>query len=186
MSCYWNRGAGFPYCADGSCSYNALRDGSALQYQPFADQYPLIFQKFMSPQNVAYLQKWVMTQGFNAPPEEKVLREFMNRAYTDDMPYGAYNNLDPLRSIAHLPPDDPRAIWYVNYYVDRLNRTVFNRVCRNMSVMKQANDYYQRDISEFRAVMEIDRPINAQCKHAGAPLRLDFLLPEPYHRAGQY
>jgi len=180
MTCYWDRTATFPYCADGSCSYNAMRDGGNYQYQPFGDQYPLIFQKFMSKQNVAYLQSAVVAQGFNAAPDERTLREFMNTAYVNDMPYGAYNGLDSLRSIGNLSPQDPRAHKYVEYYVDRLNRQVLNRILRNMSVMRESQRLYQRDISEFRAVMEIDRPVNTQCKSGGPPIRLDFLLPRPY------
>jgi len=197
--CYWNRTAE-PYAscaqrglylADGAASMNATRDGTRMQYQPFGNQYPLIFQRFMAPENVRMLQRKALDAGFNAPPEERTLREFMNRAYVDDMPYGAYNGLDPLRSIAHLKQraGDGRGMQYVDYYVDRLNQQVLNRLLRNMAVMRQARRLYQRDISEFRAPMEIDRPISTACKFAGPPVRLDRWLPPAYgqpwsHAAG--
>ena len=150
-----------------------FRDGGALQVEPFKDVHDPIYRRYHSPQNIEYLQSILTRQGFQAPHPDH-LRDFMDGVWTDDMPYGAWNRLELTR--------DHRSGNYTKYWVDRLNQQTINRVSRNMSVMREANRIYMKDIRShgIRGAMEIDRPINVSCKYAGDQLRLDFLLPDPY------
>lgn len=176
--CYWNTGTNYGYCAGGSC-VNVNRDGGPIQYQPFETQRPLIFQKFYSASNIHYLQQQVLQQGFNAAPDASTLRDFMDQVYRDDMPYGAYNQLDPTREMGNVMCGQ-KPLQYVDYYVDRLNRQLLNKLLRNMAQMRESQRLYLQDLQNFRAVMEIDRPVSTACKFRGDQLRGDFLLPQPY------
>lgn len=177
-SAYWNQGTNYGYCPGGSC-VNVNRDGGLMQYQPFETQRPLIFQVFYSERNIKYLQDQVLQQGFNAAPDANTLRDFMDAVYRDDMPYGAFNQLDPTREMGNVmcgkAPLD-----YVKYYVDRLNRQVLNKLLRNMAQMRESQRLYLHDLQTFRAVQEIDRPVSTACNFRGDQLRGDFLLPQPY------
>ena len=179
-SCYYKTD-NIGYCDAGSSS-NIFRDGSMLQVQPMQDQYPMVFQIFMSDSNIRYLQKQIHQQGFNPPPDGSTLRDFMDGVYIDDMPYGAYNQLDPTRQMGNQPGSNPATLQYVNYYVDRLNRQVLNRVCRNMAQMRESQRLYLKDLkmSGTRGVFEIDQPVSTMCTTRGDQLRLDFLLPNTY------
>lgn len=176
--CYYNEGTQYGYCKGGS-EVNMYRDGGRMQYEPFETQKPLIFQVFFSADNIKYLQNQVLQQGFNAAPDPNTLRDFMDQIYRDDMPYGAYNRLDPTRAIGNVMCGQ-KPFDYVNYYVDRLNRQVLNKLLRNMSQMRRAQELYLHDLQTFRGVQQIDRPVSTACKFAGDQLRADFLLPQPY------
>ena len=177
-SCYWNTGTNYGYCDGGAC-VNMNRDGGPMQYQPFETQRPLIFQRFYSAANIKYLQGQVIQQGFNAAPDANTLRDFMDQIYTDDMPYGAYNQLDPTREMGNVMCGNA-PLEYVAYYVDRLNRQVLNKLVRNMAQMRESQRLYLQDLQEFRGVMQIDRPVSTACKFRGDQLRADFLLPQSY------
>lgn len=175
---YWNAGTNYGYCAGGACA-NVNRDGGPIQTQPWETQRPLIFQVFYSPGNIKYIQEQVLQQGFNAAPDANTLRDFMDQIYQDDMPYGAYNQLDPTREMGNVMCGQ-KPLDYVNYYVDRLNRQVLNKLLRNMSQMREAQRLYLHDLQTFRGVMEIDRPVATACKFRGDQIRSDFLLPQSY------
>lgn len=168
--CYYSNDDQVPYISDVYREY--LHDGTRFQNQPFETQYPLIFKIFFSNANIRYIQNVILSRGFNAAPDFAQLSGFMNEVYTDDMPYGAYNNRDPQRN--------NKSLEYVLYYVRRLNNQLLNRVLRNMSIMKSSRMQYLRDISGFQAPLEIERPIYTECKGAGPPLNLsERLLPPP-------
>ena len=169
-SCFWV-GDDYPWLDRGRC---IDRDGGYLQVEPFKNQPNLIYRMFYSDDNINYIQTKALEAGFNAPPDARTLRSFMDTVYQDDMPYGAFNRLDPNR--------DNRSLEYAYYYVDRLNQQLMNRVFRNMAVMKMSQYLYNKDLRMHgtRGVMEIDRPINTECKFGGDQIRLDFRLPQPY------
>ena len=177
-SCYWNTGTNYAYCDGGAC-VNINRDGGNMQYQPFETQRPLIFQVYYPAPNIKYLQNQILQQGFNAAPSPDVLRDFMDQVYEDDMPYGAYNQLDPTREMGNVMCGQ-KPLNYVTYYVDRLNRQVLNKVVRNMAQMRESQKLYLHDLQTFRGVMQIDRPVSEWCASRGDQLRADFLLPQAY------
>lgn len=168
--CPYNNDDQIPYISDVYREF--LHDGTRFQNQPMQTQYPSIFRLFFSDQNIRYIQNVIRSRGFNAVPDRMQLDGFMNEIYTNDMPYGAYNILDPNR--------DNKSVQYVLYYVQRLNNQLLNRVLRNMSTMRASRLQYLRDISGFQGPLEITRPIYTECKGRGPPLDLSTrLLPSP-------
>ncbi len=168
--CYYSNEGQIPYISDVYREF--LHDGTRFQDQPMETQYPLIFKLFFGKENIRYIQGVIRSRGFNAVPDTIQLSGFMNQVYTDDMPYGAYNQRDPQRT--------NRSPEYVRYYVQRLNDQLLTRVLRNMSIMKSSRLQYLRDISGFQGPLEIVRPIYTECKKRGPPLDLSVhLLPPP-------
>ena len=165
-NCYWSNEGQQPYISDVYREY--LMDGTRYQNQPWQTQYPLIFRMFFSDDNVKYIQQEILKAGFNAAPDRGQLQGFMNEIYTNDMPYGAYNRLDPNRN--------NRTVGYAKYYVQRLNAQLLSRVLRNMAVMRHSQRQYLKDISSPQGVLEINRPVYAHCK------RNDIINPASTHR----
>ncbi len=168
--CYFSNNGQSPYISDVYREF--LMDGTRYQKEPMETQYPLIFKMFFSEANIRHIQGVIRSRGFNAAPDMAQLSGFMNQIYTDDMPYGAYNIIDPQRT--------NKSMEYTLYYLRRLNNQLLNRVLRNMSVMKSSRLQYLRDISGFQAPLEITRPIYTECKGRGPPLDMStHLLPPP-------
>lgn len=168
--CYWSNDGQQPYISDVHREF--LFDGTRFQNQPMETQYPMIFKLFFSDANVKHVGDVVLASGFNSRPTREELSGFMNQVYTDDMPYGAYNQRDPQR--------DNRSVGYVEYYLRRLNNQLLQRVLRSMSVVKSSRLQYLRDISGFQGPLEIVRPIYTECKGGGPPLDMStHLLPPP-------
>jgi hypothetical protein len=170
--CYWSNATDQPYISDVYREY--LMDGTRYQNQPWKTQYPLIYQLFYSDENLDYVKSEIMKAGFNTPPTNNDLRGFMDQIYTHDMPYGAYNRLDPHRN--------NKSLEYVKYYVQRLNAQLIQRVTRNMAAMRHSRVQYLRDISGPRGVIELPRGVYAQCRKSDQTiLGSAFLLPNEFN-----
>lgn len=142
---------------------------------PAHNQLTDVYHAFNSAANRARISAALVQAGF-APGQGfsgDDVQLIMDQVYSQDAPYSPYDPLDSRRG-QWATADGGR---YVENKVDQLTRIVICRLVDKMALARWAHASYMRDISVTnRAVFEIDRPVEVQCKHRQVPGGA-FLLP---------